>query len=274
MRREVALLMKAQVTLTSAEAKRLVARAVAAHPKVKRALKEGIVAIGLGTTNAYVIEELLGERVEKGRYLAGFVDAHGTCVVPKAMRLKEVVLERGRRVKESIDAVVKRMKPGDVLIKGANAVDARGIAGVMLASDVGGTIASIYGIAKARGIDIIIPVTLEKLVPGSLDEVSKEAGISVISRSTGIPVGIFPVAGEVITEIEAFKMLFGVEACVLGAGGLGGGEGSRTFLLKGKDDKVEEAFRTVKAIKGESAVTPARGKCSECEYSQCPRAGR
>jgi hypothetical protein len=266
--------MKAQVTLTSAEAKRLVAKATAAHPKVKRALEQGIVAIGLGTTNAYVVEEILGESVEKGRYLAGFVDALGTCVVPKELRLKEVVIERGKRIEENITTVVERMKPGDVLIKGANAVDARGVAGVMLASDVGGTIASIYGIAKARGIDIIIPVTLEKLVPGSLDEVSKEAGINVISRSTGIPVGIFPVAGEVITEIEAFKMLFGVEALALGAGGVGGGEGSRTFLLKGDAEKVEEAFRAVKAIKGESTVTPSRGKCSECEYSQCPRAGR
>jgi hypothetical protein len=266
--------MKAQVTLTSAEAKRLVAKATAAHPKVKMALKEGIVAIGLGTTNAYVVEEILGERVERGRYLAGFVDALGTCVVPKELRLKEVVIERGKRIEESITAVVERMKPGDVLIKGANAVDARGIAGVMLASDVGGTIAGIYGIAKARGIDLIIPVTLEKLVPGSLDEVSKEAGINVISRSIGIPVGIFPVAGDVITEIEAFRILFGVEALALGAGGVGGGEGSRTFLLKGDAEKVEEAFRAVKAIKGESTVTPARGKCSECEYSQCPRAGR
>lgn len=266
--------MKAQVTLTSAEAKRLVAKATATHPKVKRALEQGIVAIGLGTTNAYVIEEILGEKVEKGRYLAGFVDALGTCVVPKEMRLKEVVIERGSRINESITAVVERMKPGDVLIKGANAVDARGIAGVMLASEVGGTIASIYGIAKARGIDIIIPVTLEKFIPGSLEDISKEAGINVISRSTGIPVGIFPVAGEIITEIEAFKLLFGVEALPMGAGGIGGGEGSRTFLLKGDAERVEEAFRTVRIIKGESAVTPARGKCSECSYTQCPHSGK
>lgn len=264
--------MKAQVTLTTEEAKRLVAKATAAHPKVKRALEEGIIAVGLGTTNAYVVEELLGEKIEKGRYLAGFVDALGTCVVPKEHRLRGVVIEKGRRIDEGITSVVKRMKPGDVLIKGANAVDARGIAGVMLASEVGGTIASIYGIAKARGIDVIIPVTLEKFIPGSIEEVSKEAGIEVISLSTGIPVGIFPVAGEVITEIEAFRLLFGVEAQVMGAGGVGGGEGAVTLLLKGEDEKVEEAFRAVEAIKGERAVAPARGRCSECEYSQCPRA--
>ena len=266
--------MKAQVTLTPAEAKRLVAKAIAKHPKVKRALRQGVVAVGLGTTNAYVVEEILGEELEKGRYIAGFVDARGTCVAPKAVRLKEVVIEKGRRIDESVTSVVNRMKPGDVLIKGANALDARGIAGVMLASEVGGTIAGVYGIAKARGIDIIIPVTLEKLIPGSVDEISREAGIEVISRSTGIPVGIFPVAGEVITEIEAFEILFKVEASVMGAGGLGGGEGSRTFLLKGEAERVEHAFRVVEAIKGESAVAPARGKCGECEYSQCPHAGR
>jgi hypothetical protein len=265
--------MKALVTLTPAEAKRLVARAVAAHPKVREALRSGIVAISLGSTNAYVVEELLGERLEKGRYLAGFTDALGTCVVPPEARVGDVVIERGRRVEESVSSAVKRMKAGDVLIKGANAIDARGIAGIMLASDVGGTIAEVYGIAKARGIDIIVPVTLEKFIPGSIEEVSREAGIQVTSMSTGIPVGLFPVAGEVVTEIEAFRLLFGVEALPLGAGGLGGGEGSVTLLLKGSREEVERAFRAVEGIKGEPPVKPARGSCAACSYAQCPRSG-
>ncbi len=264
--------MKAQVTLTPHEAKRLVARAVAEHEKVKHALREGIIAISLGTTNAYVVEELLKTRLEKGRYLAGFVDAQGTCVVPPKLRLGDVVIERGRRVKESVSSAVKRMGHGDVLIKGANAIDARGTAGVMLASDVGGTIAEVYGIAKARGIDILVPVTLEKFIPGSIAELSKETGIQVISRSTGIPVGLFPVAGEVITEIEAFRLLFGVEALAMGAGGLGGGEGSVTFLLRGEPGSVARAFKAVQEIKGEPPVKPSRGRCSECGYTQCPRA--
>jgi len=266
--------LKALVTLTPSESKRLVAMAVAAHPAVKRALREGIVAIGLGSTNAYVAEELLGESLDRGRYMAGFTDAHGTCVVPKEERLQEVVIELGRRVQESVSSAVKRMGAGDVLIKGANALDAHGTAGVMLASDVGGTIAEVYGIAKARGVRIIVPVTLEKFIPGSIEELSKEAGIQLITLSTGIPVGIFPVAGEVITEIEAFRMLYGVEALVAGAGGTGGGEGSVTLLLKGEKEAVERAFRAVERLKGEPPVKPVRGSCSRCGYSQCPRSRR
>jgi len=266
--------LKALVTLTPSEAKRLVAKAVAAHPSVQRALREGIVAIGLGSTNAYVAEELLGEEIDKGRYMAGFTDAAGTCVVPKEERIPEVVIERGKRVEESVGSAVRRMGAGDVLIKGANALDAQGIAGVMLASDVGGTIAEVYGIAKARGVKIIIPITLEKFIPGSIEELSKEAGIQLISRSTGIPVGIFPVAGDVITELEAFRMLYGVEALVVGAGGTGGGEGSVTLLLRGAEEDVERAFRAVEQLKGEPPVKPVRGRCSECSYSQCPRSRR
>jgi len=263
---------KALVTLTPAEAKRLVARAVAAHPSVRRALEAGIVAIGLGSTNAYVVEEVLGREVDKGRYMAGFTDAAGTCVVPKEERLGEVVIERGRVVDESVSSAVKRMGAGDVLIKGANALDAHGIAGVMLASDVGGTIAEVYGIAKARGVEIIVPITLEKFVPGSIEEVSKEAGIQVISSSTGIPVGVFPVAGEVVTEIEALELLFGVEALVVGAGGVGGGEGAVSLLLKGREEDVRRAFRAVEELKGEPPVKPVRGSCRGCAYTQCPRA--
>ncbi len=57
--------MKAQISLTTSESKRLIAKAVKEHPKVKNALENGIVAIALGSTNAFVAEEILGERLKK-----------------------------------------------------------------------------------------------------------------------------------------------------------------------------------------------------------------
>ena len=48
-----------QFTLTPAAGKRLIAKAVVAHPVVQTALKSGTVAIIAGTTNGYVAEEIL-----------------------------------------------------------------------------------------------------------------------------------------------------------------------------------------------------------------------
>ena len=51
-----------EVVLTVAESKRLIAKGVAGHPDVLTALSRGIVVVCKGTTNAYVVEELLGDR--------------------------------------------------------------------------------------------------------------------------------------------------------------------------------------------------------------------
>ena len=48
--------MRTSFVLTVAQSKRLIAKGVAQLPEVKHALAEGILAIGRGTTNAYVVE--------------------------------------------------------------------------------------------------------------------------------------------------------------------------------------------------------------------------
>ncbi len=253
--------MKAQFTLSIPESKRLIGRAVKEHKWVRKALKDGIVAVALGSTNAFVAEEILGRKIKKEKYIAGFIDEYGTCVVPASERLKSIVLEKGRIMEEDIENAVKRMKNNDVFIKGANALDFEGTAGVMMASLTGGTIGSVLGVIKARGIKLIIPVGLEKLIPHSIDEISKAAGIHEISYSTGIPVGIMPVSGEVITEIEAFEILAGVSAVSMGW---------RTFLVDGEEKKVRKAIKLVEEIKGEKEIKVLRGNCATCVYIYCP----
>jgi hypothetical protein len=265
--------MKAQLTLTPAQSKRLIAKAVKEHPAVKEALKKGIVAIGLGLTNSFVVEEILEKKIEKERYVAGFIDERGTCVVPASKRLKEVVLEKGTRVDETAVDAVKRMRNTDVFIKGANAIDPDGVAGVMLASLLGGTIANTLGILKARGTKIIIPVGLEKLIPHSINEISTLTGIYEMDHSNGIPVGMMPVCGELVTEIEAFDILTETRAIPIGSGGVGNACGSKTFLLIGNDAGIKKAVKIVESIKGETEVKPQRGKCRDCEFKHCPDSG-
>ncbi|MEE8402670.1 MAG: hypothetical protein V3R93_02845 [Candidatus Hydrothermarchaeaceae archaeon] len=261
--------MKAQFSLTPSESKRLIGKSVSQHPKVKKALRTGIIAIGLGSTNAFVIEEILKKKMEKEKYVAGFVDGKGPCVVPASERVPEVVLKNGKVVNEKPGEIVKKMGAGDIFIKGANALDFDGVAGVMMASETGGTVAEVLGIIKARGINLIIPVGLEKLVPYSINEVSKETGIFSTDYSIGIPVGVMPVAGEVITEIEALET-FGVSAIVIGSGGLGDGESSKVFQIEGEKKKARIVIDIIRKIKGEKRVKALRSSCKTCVYKQCP----
>lgn len=263
--------MKAQVTLAIPESKRLIGKALREHPLVKKALKEGIVAIGSGSTNAYVVEEITKDDIEKERYVAGFIYEEGACIVPQGERMKSVILEKGKIIDGSLENVAKRMGVGDVFIKGANALDYDGIVGVMMASLTGGTIGDVLGILKAKGVKLIMPVGLEKLVPHSVSDASNIAGIYEMDYSDGVPVGIMPVSGEIITELEAFEILSHVDAICIGSGGIGRGEGSKTFILEGSKEDVSKAISIFESIRGEKALTPIPGNCSTCVYKYCPR---
>jgi hypothetical protein len=135
----------------------------------------------------------------------------------------------------------------DVLIKGANALDPQGVAGVMIGNPTGGTTGSFMGIVMARGVNLVIPVGLEKSIPYSVVEVSKRIGIQRISKATGLPVGMIPLFGKVITEIGAFTLLGAEDVFPIGAGGINGGEGSITLCIAG--DKADEIFELVQKVK-------------------------
>ncbi|MEM3401787.1 MAG: hypothetical protein QW179_04290 [Candidatus Hadarchaeales archaeon] len=259
---------KIQITLTPPESKRLIGKAVAALPEVKRAFRRGLVIIGVGSTNAYVVEELFGNKIEKERFLAGVVLPRGTCVVPEEVRLPQVIIRRGKVVDMRLEEAADLLQPGDIVIKGANAIDASGTAGIFLASKRGGTIGRLLGHIAARGVDLIIPVGLEKFVPGSVSEISRKAGILRFDYARGCAVGIMPVKGKIITEIEAVKILTGAEAQVMGKGGISGAEGSVTLLIEGSRPQLMKVKSILKEIEGERPlkVEPA---CSSCTRKEC-----
>jgi len=245
--------MQVQVTLTPAESKRLIAKAIATLPEVKKALKTGIIFIGLGTTNAHVVEELSGKPIDRGRYVAGLVLPVGTCVLPREKRLKNFVIMKGKPCSLPIDEVLEKMGPKDVVIKGANAIDAHGTAGIFLASRRGGTIGKVLGYVRAKGINLIMPVGLEKFIPGSLKEISNEAGIFKSNDATGCAVGLAAVDGKIITEINA---------------GVSGAEGSVTLLISGTTSQVKRMMKTIRKIKGikdPEIIT----SCKDCKHQDC-----
>ncbi len=233
-----------QVTLTPGESKRIIAMGVKKLPVIQQALKKGIILITLGSTNACVAEELTGKKIDHARYEAGYIDGT-TAVVPIDTRLPAIALRDGKEVVD--DGIIKEMGARDVVIKGANALDPHGIAGVMMANPQGGTTGSILGAVMARGINLVIPVGIEKSIPYSVVELSKRIGIERCSKATGLPVGMMPLFGTVVTEVQALTLLGAEDVFPIGAGGINGGEGSVTLCVTG--DKADEIFELVQKVK-------------------------
>ena len=240
--------------LTSSESKRLIGKAVAALPEVRRALEVGTVIITRGTTNAFVAEEVMRTPVSKERFTSGFIAAGGLGVTPQGRRLRPFILQKGQVVEMRPTDALQQFGAEDVFIKGANAVDPQGNAGVLMFGDGGGTIGGALSILVARGSSLIVPVGLEKLIPSVLEALAK-CGLFRLQPLLERPAGLMPlVTAQVVTEVEALAVLTGVKATPVSAGGIGGAEGSLTLVLEGDEKAMQQATSLIQGIKGEPPV--------------------
>jgi len=272
--------MRCQIVLTPSESKKLIGKAVVQLPAVKKALKENILAIHPSTTTSFVMEEITGRRPE-GTWVFGVIVPRGTC---RNKRLMEILSKRTPeqlhkpvghmwifkqgKLQETmqLESLLEKMGPQDVLIKGANAIDSEGNVGVLIARFDGGTIGKIMAYKMARGFNLIFPVGLEKLIPISIKEAAEEAGILKMDYSTGVPVGLMPAQGIVITELKAINILTGAKATPIASGGVQGAEGSITLVVKGENHQVKKVIDIVRRLKGTRLPRIPLAKCSECHY--------
>jgi hypothetical protein len=238
-------------TLTVSESKRLIARAISRHPAITRALNQGFVAVTKGTTNSYLVEELTGEGIHRPHYCTGVTKpARGAEWAQTANKLPDLVLRNGVR-EEGVSAVeaVPDMGPADVFVKGANAINYDlGQAGILIGHPTGGTIGAAIGAVVSRRINLLIPVGLEKNIPGDLDELYRDLA-SVGADGSG-PM-LWPIPGEIFTEIEAIRLVSGARAALIGAGGIAGAEGGVRLSVWGAPDQVDRASAAIEDILGE-----------------------
>lgn len=245
-----------EAVLTVAESKRLIAKGVAAHSNVLHALTDGIVVVCKGTTNAYVVEELMGREIERTDYVTGWVSPatlQGQNLT--SAKLPDVILERGRPVKgTNSKEIVPKLKAGDVFIKGANALNyERGQAALLIGHPTGGTVGAVIGVLIARRVKLLVPVGLEKNIPGDLNDIAAAmADVDETDPSDPRPIPtLWPVPGELFTEIEAIELLTGCEAVQTAAGGVAGAEGAVRLLIRGSKEQVRKAHMLVAAVQGE-----------------------
>ena len=243
---------QAQILLTVAESKRLIAKAVAELPEVKRALEKGTIVITKGSTNAYVAEEILGAEIDKNGYVIGaFIPSKAAGWPGFNPDMGEVILRNGSPQNDlDLAGAAGILEPGDVVIKGGNALDYENkLVGVVIGSPTGGTVGKIIPSAVGRKAHIIIPIGLEKLVAGNLVDISNNLRNPMPEKGE-IP-SMFLMSGTIITEIEAIESLAGVKAFHAASGGLDGAEGAVWLIVRGTSESVDRALAIVSDIHGE-----------------------
>ncbi|MBI2881660.1 MAG: hypothetical protein HYY21_08710 [Candidatus Tectomicrobia bacterium] len=260
-------------------AQRLIAKAVAALPEVQEAFESGTVVVNAGTTSVLVFYELAG-RLPEEAMAAGMVVRKGLCsdARMRAFLLKHGygaswVFRKGERLREyKLQAVVREFSERDVFIKGANAVDPTGLAGGFLASETYGTIQLAMPVILAKGAHLIVPVSLQKAILGLVMKNCPKMGIRRIDWSIGLPIGYTPIVGRTVTEVEALRLLFGLEAVPVGSGDLLGKDGSETFYVEGNAVQIDRALEMMDLCRNEIEERPVLSSsppCGQCRHSTC-----
>lgn len=243
-----------QFLLTPSAGKRLIAKSFVHIPEIRSALKDHTIVIVAGTTNTYIAMELLNYIGQADDFSpAGFY--RGTTVPPgykndnqKPEFPGDVVIEKGVYKKgKTIFDVADSLDKGDIILKGANAVDLiNKKAAVLIGHPKGGTIqAALTAVIGKRAV-LYIPVGLEKRVYGDIDELA-----AAMNSPNAAGPRLMPVTGNIVTELDAITLMTGATARLIAAGGIYGAEGSCYIAVSGSGEQVEKAFEIIESVKYE-----------------------
>jgi hypothetical protein len=248
-----------QFLITPQAGKRLIARTLANHPAIIKALKNGTLVIVAGTTNGYVAEEILkthkiANDFSRKHFFRG-ITMPSIKIVNNEGRLADeskfsgdVIIIKGILKKgKTIADVIDDLKEGDVILKGANAVDlTRRHAAILIGQSEAGTIGLALPVVVGRRVKLIIPVGLEKRINGDLNSIAQK-----LNAPGAGGYRFLPVHGEVFTELEAIRALTGAEVELIAAGGVCGAEGSCWITVEGSEEQEEFAEQIIASVAAE-----------------------
>ncbi len=252
-----------QFLITPAAGKRLIGKALAAHSAVRSALDSGTVVVIAGTTNGYVAEEILltigaPEDFTRRRFFRGITlppsySMTGAGRIPDENGFPgDLVIVNGVWQKDkTIFDVVDDLKEGDVILKGANALDLpRKRAAILIGHPKAGTIGVALQAVTGRRVRLILPVGLEKRVTGDLDMLAEKLNTPGTHGAR-----LLPVPGQVFTEIDAVALLTGASAELFAGGGVSGAEGSVWLAVSGDKKQLESVEKLLKYVLEEPPFT-------------------
>jgi hypothetical protein len=250
-----------QFVITPAAGKRLIGKAIARHTAVAKALTKNTVVIVAGTTNGYVAEEILSvlgqaKAFQRDHFYRGIIlppdrpksstgRSYDESKFPGDVVIIKGVYQKGKTIFDVIDD----LREGDLILKGANAVDLiQRKAAILIGAPKAGTIGATLPAVVGRRIRLILPVGLEKRVHENLDDLAAkmnapgEKGPRLLS-----------VPGEIFTELDAIALLTGASASLVAAGGVCGAEGSVWLTVSGKPSQEKTAEALIKSVVNEPA---------------------
>ena len=248
-----------QFIITPAAGKRLIAKTLAKHPAITKALRNGTIVIIAGTTNGYVAEEILRthkitDNFSRRHFFRG-LNLPPNKPLTKEGRLEDesqfpgdVVIVKGEWQKgKTIAEIVENLKEGDVIIKGANALNLiRRQAAVLIGHPKAGTIGLALPAIVGRRVKLIIPVGLEKRIEYDLNELAVK-----LNDPKAEVYRLMPMQGEIFTEIDALKVLTAAEVDLIAAGGVCGAEGACLIAVTGEPEQEEFAQQIIDSVANE-----------------------
>lgn len=263
------------ITLTTEASKRLIAKAVMQMPEVQRAYNFGYIALALGTTCGFIVEELCGYEIEHSRYCCKYISSKGPCILSAEERIGVTLFIHGEMIttrannssgdyNEVFQTYLNEMGPLDVYIKSGTVMDSAGKVACLAKEKYNGAQGNNYYIPEE--VFSIIPMTISKTIPGSVEDVIEAFRKEKITkRCNAEPSDMVKLNGALITEVEAAKSLLGVDILPIAMGGFGTNRSSTTFLLSGEDDIVENAYCYLSGLKSEPELVEIQNRdCRVC----------
>ncbi|MEW6011543.1 MAG: hypothetical protein CIT03_10010 [Methanobacterium sp.] len=248
-----------QFLITPAMGKKLIAKAMLKHPSIQKTLNKGKLVIVAGTTNGYIAEEILTKikqqnQFSRDRFFRGITVPFNILRTPEGRLVDEnvfkgdvVIIDGQWKRGLTIFDVVDDLQEGDVILKGANTLNlSLKQVGIYIGNPQGGTILAALKAHVGRRVKLILPVGLEKRIPEDINEIALK-----LNHPGAKGPRMLPVPGEIITEIDAIKMLSGAEAFPVAAGGVAGAEGSIYLAVSGSKKQVKLTQEIIETISAE-----------------------
>ena len=252
-----------QFVITPAAGKRLIAKTLANHPAIRKALKNGTLVIVAGTTNGYVAEEILkthqiacdfsrkhffrGITLPSKKSVTGTGRLSDVSAFPGDVVIVKGVWQKGK----SIEDVVDSLKEGDVILKGANALDlTRRQAAILIGHSEGWN--HRFSLASCCWTSSKTHHTR------GLGETGERRFVSLAGKLNAPGAcgsRLLPVPGEVFTELDALAALTGACVELIASGGVCGAEGACWLAVSGNEEQEEYAEQIVASVANEPAFS-------------------
>ena len=244
-----------QFIVTSHAGKRLIGKALAVNSTVVNAAKNNTLVIIAGTTNGYVAEELLKNLGINGFSRKNFfrgvtlpptiqLSAEGRLFDEKQFSGDVIITKCEWQKGKTIHDVIDQLKEGDVIIKGANALNLEHKqAAILIGHPNAGTIGITLPTVVGRRIKLIIATGLEKRVNNNLHNIAEK-----INTPGTNGYRLLPIPGQIFTELDAITQLTGATAELIAAGGICGAEGAIYLAIHGSEEQEENTEKLLKQI--------------------------